>query len=205
MRSLLFTLITGFACLTLPGCATTNGSAEEGAPSVEASQGGATAEAPAEDIPDSFSWVDQGKMAGLSDPRTGGPGEGQDYDWTLSWLKDNGVDVLISLTTTPPPSSNIENAGLHHIHIPVHDFKAPKVSQLQSFLTLASSRIASGEGIAVHCTAGIGRTGTFLAAYLVGQGMSADEAIAKVRKERPGSVETGEQEQVVRDLEAAIR
>ena len=56
-------------------------------------------------------------------------------------------------------------------------------------------------GVAVHCAAGKGRTGTVLAAYLVTQGMTAGEAIRKVRELRPGSVETYEQEQMIREWE----
>jgi atypical dual specificity phosphatase len=45
----------------------------------------------------------------------------------------------------------------------------------------------------VHCQAGIGRTGTMLAAYLIGTGMSAEEAIAIVRRRNPHSVESDDQ------------
>ena len=49
----------------------------------------------------------------------------------------------------------------------------------------------------LHCDAGLGRTGTVLAAYLVSRGESASAALEKVRAMRPGSVETPDQEQVI--------
>ena len=52
----------------------------------------------------------------------------------------------------------------------------------------------------MHCGAGIGRTGTMIACYLVDKGFSAEEAIQLVRQARPGSIETREQEQVIHDL-----
>jgi atypical dual specificity phosphatase len=56
-------------------------------------------------------------------------------------------------------------------------------------------------GVAVQCLAGKGRTGTVLAAYFVRQGLTADEAIRKVRDLRPGSVEVAEQEEAIRAYE----
>jgi len=54
--------------------------------------------------------------------------------------------------------------------------------------------------VCARCGAGLGRTGTLLAAYFVTQGDSADEAIARVRAGRPGSVETLQQEQAVHEF-----
>ena len=55
-------------------------------------------------------------------------------------------------------------------------------------------------GVAVHCTAGKGRTGTVLAAYFVNAGLSAREAIQKVRTLRPGSIETPGQEEAIAEF-----
>ena len=54
-----------------------------------------------------------------------------------------------------------------------------------------------GMGVAVHCGAGLGRTGTVLACWFVHRGQTAQHAIAEVRRLRPGSIETEEQAQAV--------
>lgn len=56
----------------------------------------------------------------------------------------------------------------------------------------------SSQAVAVHCALGFGRTGTMLACYLVKErGLAAGDAIAEVRRLRPGSIETYEQEKAV--------
>ena len=62
-------------------------------------------------------------------------------------------------------------------------------------------QFARGCAVGVHCMAGRGRTGTMIACYLVSQGMSAEDAIAEVRRARPGSIQTEAQEQAVRRLQ----
>ncbi|HSB50301.1 MAG TPA: dual specificity protein phosphatase family protein, partial [Nitrosopumilaceae archaeon] len=51
------------------------------------------------------------------------------------------------------------------------------------------------DAVMVHCAAGMGRAGTVLACYLVKyHKYSAKDAIEKLRKERPGSIQSEIQE-----------
>ena len=137
-----------------------------------------------------FSWVDKPRLAALALP---------DAD-DLLWLRRNGIDMVISLTEDPLPRRYVNEAGMMAIHIPVADLEAPTGEQLQLAVDTIARAGQSGMAVAVHCTAGKGRTGTILAAYFVDQGLSADAAIKRVRNLRRGSVETLEQEQAIAEF-----
>lgn len=58
--------------------------------------------------------------------------------------------------------------------------------------------VSTSQAVGVHCALGFGRTGTMLACYLVKErGLAAGDAIAEIRRLRPGSIETYEQEKAV--------
>jgi atypical dual specificity phosphatase len=138
--------------------------------------------------PTGFSWVDPPHLAALARP--------QSVD-DLRWLRRNGVDVLVSLTESPVPRQWVNETGMLAVVVPVPDMAAPTDRQLDHILAAIRKANASGMGVAVHCAAGLGRTGTVLAAYLVTRGMPPRDALMKVRGLRPGSVETAEQERAI--------
>jgi atypical dual specificity phosphatase len=115
----------------------------------------------------------------------------------LAWLRQQGIEVLISLTEDPPDQREVRAAGLLLYHVPVPDMTAPTQDELDRCLSAIKKAQESGMGVGVHCAAGAGRTGVVLACYFVDKGDSARQAIHKVRQLRPGSVETAEQEEAV--------
>lgn len=141
--------------------------------------------------PPGFSWVDPPRLAALARPHS---------VEDLRWLRRNGIEVLVSLTESPLPRPWVNDTGLLAAHVPVPDMSAPSATQLDHILATIRKANASGMGVAVHCAAGLGRTGTVLAAYLVAGGLSAREALARVRALRPGSVETGDQERAIEEF-----
>ncbi len=131
--------------------------------------------------PMNFSWVEPNLLAGLAYPI-----EKDD----LIWLRNQGIQILLTLTETPLSKKSIDDAGLLSIHEPIADYHAPTWTQLDRCVSLIRSAHEKNMAVGVHCAAGIGRTGTILTAWLISTGLSPDEALKKVRTLRPGSVET---------------
>jgi atypical dual specificity phosphatase len=146
-----------------------------------------------------FSWVRDGKLAGMPLP-----GEHTDLQDDLAFLQSEGLQVLFSLTENPTSPDAAERYGMELIHVPVKDFTAPSQQQLLDFIKVTQKAIDEDKSVGVHCHGGHGRTGTFLAAWFIHEGMSAGEALEEIRKLRPGSVETASQEQALRDLESSL-
>jgi atypical dual specificity phosphatase len=144
-----------------------------------------------------FSWVIENQVAGM--PR---PGGARPLDHDLSFLRDQGIGALVSLTEKPLDPAALTHHGIETLHIPVPDFHAPSQAQLDQYVNAVQGWTGAGRRVGTHCTAGLGRTGTFLAALFVARGMDADAAIAEVRRLRPGSIETDAQEQAVREFAA---
>jgi atypical dual specificity phosphatase len=149
-----------------------------------------------DDAPAGFSWIDKPHLAALARPA--GVGD-------LRWLREHGIDVLISLTEEPPSRREVNEAGLLMYHVPLEDMMPPSQEDLDRIISAIERARRSGMGVAVHCEAGMGRTGVVLACYLVSQGESAAQAIRRVRQLRPGSIETPEQEEAVHEFAARRR
>ncbi|XP_066533022.1 dual specificity protein phosphatase 23a [Hoplias malabaricus] len=138
--------------------------------------------------PENFSWVVPGKLAGLAQPSAP-----EHYRFLLQ----SGVQHLVTLCENKPPNYECCPQLILH-HIPVVDFTPPSPAQTQSFISTVETASSRGEGVAVHCMHGHGRTGTMLACYLVKtRDISGLQAIKEIRKLRPGSIETRDQEQAV--------
>jgi atypical dual specificity phosphatase len=143
-----------------------------------------------------FSWLLEGELAGSARPLSAD---------ALEALYATGVRVLLNLGERPLPDDWLARAGVRATDLPVPDLTAPTLEQLEAATAAVAQSLAAGQPVAVCCGAGLGRTGTVLAAYLVRRGRTGAEAIAEVRARRPGSIETPDQEAAVAAYERALR
>ena len=119
-------------------------------------------------------------------------------------LYEIGIRAVLTLSELSLSFETPAKIGMITRHIPVPDFTAPTLQQVEEAVAMISSWLENHMPVAVHCMAGLGRTGTILACYLVAMEMPANNAIIVIREWRPGSIETLEQEAVVYEYERII-
>jgi atypical dual specificity phosphatase len=135
-----------------------------------------------------FSWILPGSLAGAM-----GPTDRRH----LIYFERNDVTAIVRMeeqTISAAPW------GFEELYEPVPDFAAPSVEQIDRIVSFVEQQIETWERpTVVTCAAGIGRTGTILAAYLVNTGWEPGEAIDYVRRQRPGSIQTAAQEESIQE------
>ncbi|MDQ6669750.1 MAG: dual specificity protein phosphatase family protein [Chloroflexota bacterium] len=132
-----------------------------------------------------FDWIVPEHLAACVNPRLAGR--------VLDELRAHRIELLINLHEQPT-SDALRTTGIREVHLPVRDFTPPSQAQLDDGVETITRALASAQRVAVHCGAGLGRTGTLLAAFFVSEGYAPADAIEHVRAIRPGSVETAAQE-----------
>lgn len=114
-------------------------------------------------------------------------------------LESLGIGAVLSLTERNPFPEGPPD-GIVHRHVPIPDFSVPPPEDLARAVRFLREQDEAERPVLVHCGAGLGRTGTVIACWLVSEGVDPDRAIAIVRRARPGSVETAGQEACVRSF-----
>ena len=100
-------------------------------------------------------------------------------------------------------ASMLAAAGIEATSCPIMDFGVPDAACLERWHQLTTGivpELRHGGAVLVHCAAGLGRTGMMTATLLVASGLTADDAIRRVRAARPGTIETPAQEAFVRQF-----
>ncbi|PZO03847.1 MAG: hypothetical protein DCF28_06685 [Alphaproteobacteria bacterium] len=146
------------------------------------------------------------------------PGKKQPSAATGAWDRDLDIDLgsiagwgaaaVVSLIEDHEIQSlKVQGLGqavrvrhMDWLHLPIRDVSVPDERFEAAWVTAGESlrdRLRSGFNILIHCKGGLGRAGMIAARLLVELDVPAEEAIARVRRARPGAIETSGQEAFV--------
>lgn len=129
----------------------------------------------------------------------------RDLDMDIIAIKEWGAVSLVtlmelqelSLFGVPGLGDAARRAGLNWLHLPIRDGEVPDTRFDKLWPDVAASllrELGAGQRVVIHCRGGLGRTGLVSGMLLVELGEIPGKALYRVRKSRPGAVETTEQE-----------
>jgi atypical dual specificity phosphatase len=138
--------------------------------------------------PGGFHWILRGTLGGMQ-----WPGLLCDEQQDLEALASLGVRVLVSLTEQRFEPARLARFGIRGEHFPILDMDVPSLEDALRLCESASRHIEVGHPVALHCRAGLGRTGTMLACILAYRGSDAVRAIHQVRSINPRYIQSERQ------------
>lgn len=111
------------------------------------------------------------------------------FTQVIEYFKYSNVRLVVRLNSHLYNKNEFESQGIKHIDMIFDDGTCPSMTFVRAFVGAVEGVIAEKGKVAVHCKAGLGRTGCLIGAHLIyTYGFTASEAIAYMRFLRPGMV-----------------
>ena len=75
-----------------------------------------------------------------------------------------------------------------YVWLPTADHMPPSLDNIRTGIAALKQMLANGQKVYLHCKNGHGRAPTFFAAYLIKtEGLTPEEAVARIKAKRPGT------------------
>ena len=123
-------------------------------------------------------WVIPGKLAGVRKPTAA----------ELKELQAVGIGAIVSVVHDRSNLELYDRENMPHLWLPIQIASSPSRSQVEELIDFVERYHRQGVGTAVHCTGGLHRTGTMLAAYLILNGAAVEDAIETIATANPQAV-----------------
>jgi protein-tyrosine phosphatase len=121
------------------------------------------------------------------------PAGGLGLDLAIRSLREQGIESLVSLLSAEEvrvlrleeEARLCREAGIDFRRFPVNDHSIPEsMEEYRALVEELQHQLRAGKGVGAHCFAGIGRSCMLMAGLLCAEGLSADEAFARLAKAR---------------------
>lgn len=129
----------------------------------------------------------------------------RDLDMDLDVIAATGIEIIVCLLewfelkmlSILDYPKKAQERGFIFYHMPIKDRRVAFQRDIDALVPIIVHHLLAGKSILVHCRGGLGRAGTICACCLGHFNYLGSQAIDTVRKQRPGSIQTNEQENCV--------
>ena len=99
-----------------------------------------------------------------------------------------GINCVIDMRSESLfDKSLFESIGIKYFNIPVDNYFAPELEQIDTAIEYIKSHITTDNNILIHCKEGVGRSSLIIIAYLVTTGLDLFESMEIVKSHRWGA------------------
>lgn len=146
-----------------------------------------------EPIVENLWWAIPGKLAGVRKPTADELGE----------LQAVGIGAIVSVLDDPSNLDLYDRVNIPFLWLPIQGGTPPSLDQIQELASFIDEQHDRGLAVAIHCTNGLRRTGTMLAAYLIYVGSAYDGAMQTIQSANPQVELRSAQTEFLRSLAGA--